>query len=189
MSPTEQAVARVAGFLEQQSVPYMLIGGMATLVWGRLRATADVDFKVAAADGQELLRACRQLFELRASEPERFLAETRTIPLRVQAATGEAVSADLVLAGLPYEIEAIRRGLSVRIGGRLVRVATAEDLILHKIISERPRDIEDVRGILEKQGSSLDRDYLEPKLKELAEALARPEIWTLYDQSRKARRC
>lgn len=182
-SSTEEAVAVVAGFLDEQAVPYMVIGAMATLVWGSVRTTRDVDFKVNAGDGRALLRACLSRFRLRTAEPDPFLAATHVIPVIVNLKSGP-ISADLVLAGMPYEFSAIERARNIEIGARAVKVCTAEDLIIHKIISERARDLDDVRGIILRQGPSLDRQYLEPKIKELSEAFARPEIWQLYENCR-----
>jgi len=186
MNPAERAVAQVAAFFEEGVLPYMLFGAMAVLVWGRPRTTQDVDFKVEAGDGRKLLEDCASRFRLRTIEPGRFLAETRTIPILVDI--GGGVPADIVLADLPYESMAIRRARDIEIGGRKVKVCSPEDLILHKAVSERARDLDDVRGIILRQADSLDRSYLEPRLKEMAEALARPEIWEVYESSLKRAR-
>ena len=57
-----------------------------------------------------------------------------------------------------------------------VRFMTAEDLILHKIVSERPRDHEDIVGIMRRQSGALDLSYLRPRILELARALSRPDM-------------
>ncbi len=38
--------------------------------------------------------------------------------------------------------------------------ATAEDLILHKLFAGRPRDIEDVHGVVLRKEAQIDWDYL-----------------------------
>lgn len=50
----------------------------------------------------------------------------------------------------------------------LVSVCTPEDLIVHKIISERNRDLDDVVGILRRQGTGIDLPHLEALVSELA---------------------
>lgn len=67
---------------------------------------------------------------------------------------------DLILGLLPFEREAIDRAVAVRLAGTVVRVATPEDLILMKLVSRRPRDEEDIRGILRQRRAQLDFDYL-----------------------------
>ena len=47
-----------------------------------------------------------------------------------------------------YERQALERVRRVPIGNAQVRFASLEDLVIHKIIAGRPRDLEDVRGIL-----------------------------------------
>lgn len=182
MNSIERVVAQVVDFLELRQVPYMVFGALAVLVWGKPRVTQDVDFKVEAGDGLELLGACASVFRIRVVDGPRFVAETAVIPILV----GETdMPVDLVLASLPYESAAIRRARDTQIGGRTVKVCSPEDLILHKIVSERPRDLEDVAGIVHRQGEALDRSYLEPRIRELATAFARPEIWEIYERARK----
>jgi hypothetical protein len=52
-----------------------------------------------------------------------------------------------------------------------VHVVTPEDLILMKIISERPRDVADAEAIARRRIAELDLAYLEPRIRELATAL------------------
>jgi nitrate/nitrite-specific signal transduction histidine kinase len=49
-----------------------------------------------------------------------------------------------------------------------------------KLISEREKDWEDARRLLRRFRASVDRAYLEPRLTEMAEALARPGIIDLF---------
>jgi hypothetical protein len=67
-----------------------------------------------------------------------------------------------------------------QIAGRTIPVASVEDLILVELISERPKDITDARMLLRRFEKTLDREYLEPKLEERAEALARPDILAAF---------
>jgi len=48
----------------------------------------------------------------------------------------------------------------VRIGASEVRYASLEDLIIHKLVAGRPRDIEDVRSILVRN-ADYDREYVQ----------------------------
>ena len=64
----------------------------------------------------------------------------------------------------------------MEIGDISIKFCTAEDLILLKIISERSKDLQDIRGILRFQKENLDYPYLEPRIKELSDLLDRPGI-------------
>ncbi|OGR56819.1 MAG: hypothetical protein A2X36_08450 [Elusimicrobia bacterium GWA2_69_24] len=177
MSGLEKALRALSSFLEERRFPYMVIGGVANLAWGRPRSTLDIDVTVWSPAGAEsaLIAALCSAFTALPAEPEQFALETRVLPLEV-----EGFRVDLILGQLPYEEQAIRRARLVDMEGLQVRVCSPEDLIVHKIISDRPRDLEDVRGIVRAQGAALDRAYLDPLVRGLAADLARPGIWDFY---------
>ena len=176
MNPLQDALAALSLFFDGEGVPYMAIGGIASLIWGVQRATFDVDITVwAAAREEELTGRLCKTFVSRVPAPAEFLRETRVLPILV----GD-IPADIVFGQLPYEEAALERAAKVPLGGRVVRVCTPEDLILHKIISERPKDMQDVRELARLRGAKLDRDYLDVRVKALAYDLGRPAIWEGY---------
>jgi predicted nucleotidyltransferase len=59
-----------------------------------------------------------------------------------------------VLAGPGLEEQFLARAVLVDIGGVRVPVMSPEDLVVTKILAGRPKDIEDVRGILAERVSS-----------------------------------
>jgi len=174
MTSQEQALVRLAQRLSELGVPYMVIGGLANAVWGEPRATLDIDVTVAAetADGGDLIAGLAPDFHPLVSDPSRFIEQTRVLPLRSR--TG--IRVDLIFGLLPFERDAIARAVSVKVQGVDVSFCTAEDLILLKIISTRDRDRADVEGIVGRLRAQLDREYLEPRIEELAQLLDRPEI-------------
>ena len=86
----------------------------------------------------------------------------------------------MIFALLPFELDAIARARTVEVRGSRVRFCTPEDLILHKIVSHRERDRGDVEGLIETRRADLDRDYLDPRIEELAQALDQPQILARY---------
>lgn len=177
MSGLEKALRALSAHLEERRLPYMIIGGVANLAWGMPRATFDIDVTVWAPAGSEpaLIRALGAAFKALPAEPEKFALETRVLPLEV-----EGITVDLILGQLPYEEQAIRRARLIDMEGIRVRICAPEDLIVHKILSERPKDLSDVRGIVRAQGKALDREYLDPLVRGLAADLVRPGIWEFY---------
>jgi predicted nucleotidyltransferase len=173
-----EALHQLTRVLDELRIPYMVIGGIANLVWGEARATQDVDVTVSISEERtaEVVEALGQHLTLLPNDPVAFLRQTRVLPMT----TASGVGIDLIRAGLPYEEAAIARAQFVDLGGAQVRVAGAEDLILHKLVSERLRDREDVAGVIRRQRAKLDREYLDPLVRSLAEMLERPEIWDWY---------
>lgn len=163
--------------LDSAGIPYMVIGGFANLQWGRPRITEDLDITVSVPEREwdDFIRAVATRFDLLPADPASFARETRVLPVRAGS-----VRIDLIFAGMLYEEEAIRRSVPVTVEGESVHICTAEDLILHKLVSERPRDLEDVEGVIIRQAGNLDRGYLDPKIRELAAGMERPAIESFY---------
>ncbi len=178
MKGLESALVSVARFLDAQALPYMVIGGMANAIWGVPRATLDVDVTVWAPPGPppDVLAAFDGPFQVRPAKPLEFVRDTRVLPVE----TLDGVRIDVIFGMLPFERDAISRAVTRTIQGSPVRFCTAEDLVLLKIMSERPRDLDDVRHVIREQIRDLDRDYLDPRVAELAVLLERPEIESGY---------
>lgn len=174
MTGQEAALASLARILDASAIPYMVIGGHANALWGEPRATIDIDVTIWLPESgvPRLVADLAPAFRPRVADPEAFVRETRVLPV----ATGDGLGVDLIFGLLPFEEQAIARARPVKIEDQEVRFCTAEDLILLKIVSTRERDLEDVRGVVRAQGTDLDREYLEPRIRELAELLERPEI-------------
>lgn len=105
----------------------MVIGGVASLVWGSVRTTQDIDITISVAeeDVAGLVTRASAVFEIAAQYSLEFVRQRRVLPL----VTPQGVPIDLILAGLPYEEEAIQRAVVQNIGGANVKVASAEDLL------------------------------------------------------------
>ena len=52
MNLLEAALLDVSGYLSEQRVPYMVIGGFANLHWGRSRLTEDLDPTVHVTEAE-----------------------------------------------------------------------------------------------------------------------------------------
>jgi hypothetical protein len=180
MTPLDRAVHDITAALDSLQIPYAVIGGIANAIWGEPRATIDIDVTVSAED-EELPKVVSMIgrnFRAAVSDPVAFVRQTRVLPLD----TADGVRIDVIFALVPFELEAIQRATDVAIAGRTVRVVTAEDLILMKIISKRPRDIADAEAIVRRRAGDLDRGYLEPRIRELASALEEEEILDRWQQ-------
>jgi predicted nucleotidyltransferase len=178
MTKLEAALVEVASLLDELSIPYMLIGGLAVSIWGEVRATLDADFSLWV-EPQDLERIVRQIsarLQPIPSDPLSFVTASRVLPVRASS----GVRADLVFACLPGERETIARAVVKLINDRSIKVASVEDLIWMKLLSERQKDIEDASLLLRRFAGVLDRGYLEPLLQQISESFARADILEIY---------
>jgi len=165
-------LAKLARALDGAGIPYMVIGGQAVLVHGEPRLTRDIDITLGA-DSSALTRVLdlAKIIGLTPTvrEVEEFVQKTNVLPLSDQPS---AIRVDLIFSFTPYEAQAIRRAISLRVLDTPVRFATAEDLIIHKLVAGRPRDLEDVRGVVTRQ-KHLDETYLKHWLPTFREVVGR----------------
>jgi len=182
----ENALNDLSSVLNNQNVPYMIIGGLANAIWGHPRATLDIDVTVWVLDDQirKLLTILEKKYVFMVAQPIEFISKTRVLPIK----NNENLRIDIIFGALPFEKDALDRAVEVEIGDSSINFCTAEDLILFKIISERSKDLEDVRSILRFQKENLDYTYLEPRIMELSGLLDRPGIrlnWNKWKEDEK----
>jgi hypothetical protein len=162
------AAARLVDACERVGLSYALGGAIANTYWGIVRTTQDVDclVHVPALRYQALVDELTRLgFKfLDDSGEEGPLAVP---PLRAQEQRDKFF--DVYFGGLrvqifvpcvPLQTEILRRAVDMPMGGRTVKVTTAEHLVLLKMSFHRQKDLLDVRGILRVQSANLDLEYL-----------------------------
>lgn len=143
---------------------------------GQARLTIDIDATVMI-DDKELDRFLAQAATVgltpRIKHPAEFMRRSAMLLLRHDA-TG--IPIDINQGRIPFEALAIKRAKMKRRGGIQMPIPTPEDLIVMKAIAHRPKDLEDIRGIVESQ-PRLDVEYIRRHVQEFGEALAISELW------------
>ncbi len=164
----EELLRRTAVALDQHALPYMIIGGQAVLLYGEPRLTKDIDITLGAGLERlsDILSAAQTACLTPLVEAETFTRQTMVLPCS-DAESGMRV--DFILSFSPFEQAAIARARAVKIGDAVLRFASVEDLIIHKVIAGRPRDLEDVKGVLLKNPSA-DLPYIRRWLGEFSTA-------------------
>ncbi|MBI4330197.1 MAG: nucleotidyltransferase [Chloroflexi bacterium] len=170
----KQLLARIARSLNARRIPYMVIGDQAVLLYGEPRLTRDIDITLGVdhsglAAILELIRS----MGLRAlpENPQEFVAKTNVLPATAGASN---LRIDFIFSRSAYEKEALARVNIIRLGKTQVNFVSAEDLVIHKIVAGRPRDLEDARSVLVKQSGErkLDLQYIHKWLAEFDAALS-----------------
>ncbi|MCS7048032.1 MAG: nucleotidyltransferase [Verrucomicrobiae bacterium] len=169
MTRFERILACLAQALDRGAIPYMVIGGQAVMIHGRLRVTEDIDLTLGV-DSAEATRVLTILQEVGlrplVENPQQFVERTCILPMWSEA---ERIRVDFAFSFTPYEHQAIARAEKRKESGYPVRFASAEDLIIHKLFAGRPRDIEDIRGILARKQGRVDRSYLRHWIRQFAQ--------------------
>lgn len=154
-----ETISRLASALEKHDIPYMIIGGQAVLLHGEPRLTRDIDITLGIdVQEYESIKKIVELLELKAlvNSPQQFINETRVLPL-LDPKTN--IRIDMIFSFSDFEQLAVGRSIAVETNGIMVKYTTAEDLIIHKMFAGRPRDLEDVKGIILKN-AHLDMTYI-----------------------------
>jgi len=152
------------------------------LIHGRLRVTEDVDLTLGV-DAGEAARVLAVLQEAGmrplVEKPEEFVARTCILPMFAEE---ERVRVDFAFSFSLYERQAIDRALTREETGYPVRFVTAEDLIIHKLFAGRPRDIEDIRGVLARKQGKVDREYLRHWIRQFAQLEGKAHLLTQLEE-------
>ena len=168
------------GVARRLRVPWYVFGAQAVAAYGVPRATADVDITVmlgATAVSKLVAALQKDGFALKIADPA-FIAETRVLPVKHVVSGWDL---DIVLAGPGVEELFMGRTRKLLVGGVTVPLIAVEDLIATKLLAQRPKDLEDVRGLLRTAGD-LDRDRLTEIVALLEEALAMSDLAPLLAQ-------
>ncbi|HEV2178413.1 MAG TPA: hypothetical protein VGW33_14600 [Terriglobia bacterium] len=150
----KEALQRVARLLDELGVPYALIGGLAVISRGVVRATKDVDFMVdwPREEGTSLARSLSER-GLSATFRHGDLFDDPVIGLvRASVPTyGATIQCDILFSSRAWQAEAVRRATSLELEGFAVKVVQSEDLFLLKLHSGGPQDLLDAAELFRLQ--------------------------------------
>ncbi len=150
--------------LNAAGVAYMLTGAMASNFWGIPRTTHDLDFVLALKpdDADRLVTALQSGFLVHAESVRAIFRP----PFQFNVLDEQsALKADFwLLRDDPFEQAAFARRMEATLFGIGAWIATAEDVILHKLYWNRltpsDRQLSDAAGVYAVQADALDLAYL-----------------------------
>ena len=157
MTAIVEAACEILDWLDAAGWRACVIGGLAVQRWGEPRLTQDVDLTVLVGLGDEarFVDGVLGRFDGRRPDAHRFALTYRVLLVRASA----GVPLDMALGSTQFEVESVDRSSNWEIEpGRVIRTCSAEDLLVHKLIAGRPRDVADVESIVARQFGRLDVD-------------------------------
>ena len=126
----------------------MVIGGQAVLLYGEPRLTKDIDITLGAGVDEldTIVSLVRHLsLKILVDTFEDFVKKTMVLPVMDEKS---GIRIDFIFSFSTYEQQAIERAKKVKISNTYVKFASLEDVIIHKMIAGRARDIEDIKSML-----------------------------------------
>jgi len=179
-----QSIRSLQKLLLEAGIPSIVIGGMAVAAWGEPRVTRDVDLKILLGreDADRLLEILSNDYRSLLPNPREKLQKQALV--FIQDSLGTRL--DLLLADTPYDVMAVQRRRNVEVQpGVAINLCSPEDLIVYKLISTRPRDHEDAKGVVRRQGDLLDDDYIVNWLQQFELALDDSTLVAEYEGLRR----
>lgn len=128
--PTREVLAEAISIVEREGVPYLMIGGIASAVWGEPKPIRDIDLFVRERDALRTLDAfARAGYHTEHADPEWLLKAVK----------------DDVLVDVIYNVnkevciddEMLERGVPREVEGTKLRVVAPEDLVVALAISNK----------------------------------------------------
>lgn len=167
-------VVKIASILHEVKIPYFITGGFAVSVWGRPRATFDIDVVVELIEPkvEALAGALRKIYkagyidETSAKDAIRHQSEFNFL----DPFTGLKIDF-WVTKRDELSLLKLQRKIPKKISGKTIYFISPEDLILSKLVwytmGESTRQLEDIESVIKISGKKLDMGYIRKWAKKL----------------------
>jgi hypothetical protein len=159
----------------------VVVGGVAASFLGRPRFTQDIDALALISEPEwSAAVAAAANFDIvpRIDDAVDFAHRSRVLLLRHRES---AIDIDVILGGLPFEEDAVANAKRYVIGGVNVRLPKVEDLMIMKAVAHRPRDLQDIEGLLQAH-PNLDLLSVRQWVREFASVTAMSELIDDFDK-------
>lgn len=160
----ENTLKKIARILSEFKIPYLVTGGVAIVVWGRPRYTADIDI-IIELEREKVKKFIAALSEEGyvdedvVNEALKFKSEFNFIDQE------SGMKVDFwILENSEFDKSRLKRAVSRKISGTPINFSSPEDLILKKLLwfneSKSTRQLEDIHSVMAIIKNKLDYDYL-----------------------------
>ncbi len=167
MKKIKEVLETTTEYLNRKDIDYVLVGGIAVIVYGNPRTTVDLDL-IVQMDEEDIEDFASYL------RKEGFFCDPSD--MREAFRNRTHFSAEEKGSLFRLDIKGVydsgaRRTLKnrkkVEYDGIIMYVASPEDTISHKLLYGSEQDIEDAESIYVRQDDKLDQDYLEKVCEEM----------------------
>lgn len=183
-SDLDRLMLEVGDVLDDVGIGYSVVSGYVAVLFGRSRATEDIDviterFDEGTAD--ELAKRLQEAGYWAPAMPLDDLHETLAddLPVRIAEEGHRVPNVELKFASDESDRISLDNAISVRLGGETLRVGSLEFQIAYKLDMGAQKDYEDALYVHEVAGPSLNRTALEKYVTKL-------EVEDEYEQLRRS---
>jgi len=160
----ENTLKKIAKLLQNLQIPYLVTGGVAVVVWGRPRYTADIDLII------ELKKEKVKKFMIALAKEGYVDEDAVNEALKHKGEfnfidNGTGMKVDFwILQDSDFDRSRLKRKVARQIFGQKVFFSSPEDLILKKLLwfneSKSSRQLEDIHSVMAIRKDQLDYNYL-----------------------------
>ena len=146
-------------FLAKSRIRYVIVGGFAAGILGEPRATVDIDlitFMPTSDLEKFILYAGKHRVKFSAGEIRKSIQSNAFFRIKISG-----TQVDFIVGESAFEFEVLTRGITTRIFGYKIPVASPEDMILMKLVSGRLIDWNDAKAIQLRYFGKMDVKYIE----------------------------
>lgn len=177
----QSALAALTTWLDRERIAATVIGGVAASILGRPRLTQDVDALAVLPEedwADAVARASAYGIVPRIDDALSFARRSRVLLMRHSPS---GIDLDVVFGALPFELAVVEKSTSQDVGGIVLRLPRVEDLLVLKAVARRPKDMEDIRGLLD-ANPGLDLTEARRWISEFATATSMSDMLEEFDK-------
>jgi len=157
----EEFIKTVIQCLTESNIKYVIVGGLAAILYGRPRTTIDVDIIVDYTSDDEIYRLENILKEQGFSlQPNEILDSIKDKSHCSIFLEDYVYRIDLQGVYSSLDIRAIENRLLMKIYNLDTYIEKIEDVIIGKLVYGSPQDNEDIFAIIIRQKDKIDLEYL-----------------------------
>jgi hypothetical protein len=154
----DEKVKQIVLRLNACALPYALGGAIAYGYYGVPRATRDIDINVFIQDTEgEKALDCLAALGVRTIGDGAIESMRSAGQIRLD---WDGTFVDLFFAYQPFHDVCRTRARDVLFGELAMKVLSGEDIVLFKLLFNRPHDWTDIERVVAVQGPALDREYI-----------------------------
>lgn len=159
MNEFENSLIRIDLLCEQNSIDYVVIGGLAVITYGSFRTTKDIDITVLC--NLEEMEFVHKVFSKEFiplyDQSLEFFKSNFVIPSKDRI-TG--IRVDIASGLTEFDKNVFKHRKRKKLGQAEFYICSVEDLIIYKLFAARYQDLADVRELILIYNNSIDRNYL-----------------------------